>query len=424
MTATDDHLMTTDARLAALRHAVPSDTERSPHAYSIDGVEPAVAFSPAHAQEIAALLRAADEAGLVVVPQGGRTALNLGRPLERHDVALDTHGLARIVEYVPDDLTLTVEAGIHLDALQQTLGEHGQYLPIDPPPDDGVSIGGLLATARSGAWRGHLPAARDLLLGAVVALPSGELAGSGGRVVKNVSGYDLHRLHTGALGAFGVIVQASFKVAPLPTATRTLAVRAQTLAEAGVLALRLWNAGLAVRALSVLAPEAAERAGLDGTPTVLVELAGLDVAVDRSAEIVREAARALSRSAEEPAGAPWERLRRLHGDRAATVVRLGVPATAVAEAVEAVRAAGCRSWGHIASGAVIGHAPHLDAAVVERLRAFAAERGGFVQVEAGSRALRAAADPFGPHEVDLVRLLKVRFDARGTLNRGRWMEGV
>ncbi len=412
--------MTTNTRLDALRHVVPADVERSPSGFGIDAIEPALAFSPDDRLEVAALLRAADEAGVVVVPQGGRTALSLGRPLQRYDVALETRGLARIVEYVPDDLTLTVEAGIHLEALQQTLGEHGQYLPIDPPPDDHVSIGGLLATGRSGAWRGHLPAARDLLLGAVGAMPTGELAKSGGRVVKNVTGYDMHRLHTGALGAFGVIVEASFKIAPLPAATRTLAIRVDTLLEAGALALRLWNAGLAMRALSVLAPEAAERIGMEPSPTVLIELAGLEVSVDRSTQIIREA----STRAEEPAGAPWERLRRLHGDRLAAVVRLGVPSSLVTEAVEAVRAAGCLAWGHIASGAVLGHATNLDATKVSQLRACATERGGFLQLEAGSKALRAVVDPFGPGEVDLVRSLKARFDARGTLNRGRWMEGV
>ncbi len=412
--------MTSPTRLESLRHAVPSDVERSPSGFGIDAVEPALAFSPDDRNEVAALLRAADEAGVVVVPQGGRTALSLGRPLQRYDVALETRGLQRIVEYVPDDLTLTVEAGIHLEALQQTLREHGQYLPIDPPPDDHVSIGGLLATARSGAWRGHLPAARDLLLGAVVASPTGQLESSGGRVVKNVTGYDMHRMHTGALGAFGVIVEASFKVAPLPPVTRTLAARADTIAEAGALAMRLWNASLAARAISILAPETAERIGLEASPTVLIELAGLEVSVDRSTQIIREA----NPRADEPAGTPWERLRRLHGDRVAAVVRFGVPSSDVIGAIEAARGAGCIAWGHIASGAVIGHAPSLDAASVQRLRAHATERGGFLQLESGSRGLRAAVDPFGPGEVDLVRSLKARFDARGTLNRGRWMEGV
>ncbi len=413
--------MTTNVPLPldALRHAVPGDVERSPHAFAIDAVEPALAFSPGDREEVAALLRAANAVGAVVVPQGGRTALNLGRPLRQYDVALETRALARIVAYVPEDLTVTVEAGIRLDALQATLREHGQYLPVDPPPEDHVSVGGMLATARSGSWRGHLPAARDLLLGAVVALPSGDLASSGGRVVKNVTGYDMHRLHTGALGALGVIVEASFKVAPLPPVTRTLVARAATVADAGVLAHRLWNAGLAARALSVLAPETAERVGLLPSPAVLIDLAGLGVAVDRSTGIVREIA-----SADEPTGAPWDRLRLLQGDQLATVVRLGVPPTAVADAVEAVRASGCLAWGHVAAGAVIGYAASLSTTTVEGLRAFATERGGFLQLEAGPRALRESVEPFGPGESELVRSLKNRFDPRGTLNRGRWMEGV
>ena len=414
--------MTADAPrtdFTRLRQALPSDLERSPHGWGIDAVEPTLAFGPNDRAEVATLLRAADEAGAVVVPQGGRTALTLGRPLARYDVALETRGLARIVEYVPDDLTITVEAGIHLDALQQTLAEHGQYLPIDPPPDDHVSIGGLLATARTGAWRGHLPAARDLVLGATVAMPSGELVASGGRVVKNVTGYDMHRMHTGALGALGVIVEASFKVAPLPAATRTLVAHTETIAEAGTLALRLWSMGLSMRALTVLSPEAAERIGLVSAPTVLIELAGIEVSVERSTQLVREA----TPRVEEATDAPWIRLRQLQGDRVATVVRLGVPSTEVAGTVEAVRTA-CTAWGHIAAGAVIGHAPSLDASTVQRLRALATEHGGFLQLEAGSRALRTAVDPFGPSEVDLVRSLKAQFDPRGTLNRGRWMEGV
>src|SRR5690606_30874148 len=188
-----------------------------------------------------------------------------------YDIALDLGGLRRTIEYVPADLTVTVEAGRRLGALQAELAEHGQYLPIDPPPGDDVTVGGLLATARPGAWRGYVPAARDLILGMEVALPSGDRVRSGGRVVKNVTGYDMHRLHTGALGAFGVILEASFKVAPLPEATRTLAASAPTLPVAVAMALRVWDASPALRALSVLSPRAARLAGLPEAPSILLE---------------------------------------------------------------------------------------------------------------------------------------------------------
>ncbi|PKN79314.1 MAG: FAD-binding oxidoreductase, partial [Chloroflexi bacterium HGW-Chloroflexi-9] len=227
----------------------------------------------------------------------------------------------RVAEYVPDDLTVTVEAGLPLGQLQQTLGEHGQYLPVDPPPGDDVTIGGMLATARTGAWRGHMGSPRDHLLGVEVALPSGALARSGGRVVKNVTGYDLHRMHTGALGAFGVIVEASFKIAPRPAATRTLAAPAADLNEAMRVARTAWDASLATRALTLLGSAAAAHLGLPSRPTVLIELAGSEAAVDRSA---REFG-ALSGRTEEPTGEIWKRLRALHGDATVPVARLGVP---------------------------------------------------------------------------------------------------
>jgi glycolate oxidase FAD binding subunit len=414
----------TTAAIQSLRHVLPSDTEREPHDYAIDGVLPLAAFSPDDRRETAELLREAAEADLVVAPQGSRTALALGYPLARYDVALHMGGLHRVVEYVPDDLTITVEAGLTLRRLQEELAEHGQYLPVDPPPDDHVTVGGLLATGRSGAWRGQLPAARDLVLGMTVALPDGSLVKSGGRVVKNVSGYDLHRLHTGALGAFGVIVEASFKVAPLPPLARTLAIRARDLRAAAQLALAVRDAGLATRALSVLGPRAAARVRLPNEPHTLVEFAGGETAVARS---LRDA-RALAGGAlaiEEPGDAPWQRLRALAGDAEATVVRLGVPATAIPEMLEAVRETGCLAWAHVAAGAVLGHAEAgLEAGAVRTLRERAKALGGFLQIEAASPELRRRVDPFDLAERELVRELRAQFDPRDTINRGRWMEGA
>ena len=287
---------------------------------------------------MAALLAAAVSAGLVVVPQGGRSALGLGRPLERYDIALDVSSLDRIVAYEPDDLTITVEAGVTLKRVQALLAEHGQYLSVDPPPDDRVTIGGMLATARPGAWREHVPGVRDLVLGVQVALPDGTLVRSGGRVVKNVSGYDLHRLHTGALGALGVIVEASFKLAPLPTATRSFDVRCPGLAEAEALAFDVRERALSTRALALLAPAAATAAALPAGAHVLVELAGVEAAVERSGDEVCDAAAGRGADAKESSGAEWECLRSLAGSGDGVVLRIGVPASEL----RAVRRSGGR----------------------------------------------------------------------------------
>ncbi len=411
--------MAAPAALERLRHAIPADTERAPQHYVLDGVTPAIAFAPTDGTEAATLLHAADEGGLAVAPLGARTATSLGRPLARYDVALDLRGLDRIIEYVPDDLVITAQAGVTLAALQATLREHGQYLTVDPPPGDEVTLGGMLATARTGAWRGHLPAARDLILGMRVALPSGEVVHSGGRVVKNVTGYDLHRMHTGALGAFGVIVEATFKLAPLPAATRTLLLPAADLEACGVLARRIWDASLAVRAITLLGARAADAVMLAPVPAVLVELAGSTASVERSERDLR----ALAPGAGEAPREAWTRLRRLAAGYGATVLRIGVPPIETDATVEALEGAGLASWAHLAAGSVIARGD-VTAAEVEGLRALATERGGFLQVEVASAELRGAVDPAAAGDRILVEALKAGFDKRGTVNPGRWGAGL
>ena len=387
-------------------------------AYAIDGAEPRLVRRPAEPSEAAAALAEAARRGLAVAPQGGRTALALGRPLARYDMALDLTALDRVTAHEPDDLTVTVEAGKRLGALQAELAEHGQHLPVDAPPDGRVTIGGLLASGRPGEWRGWLPAARDLAIGMTVALPDGSLVRSGGRVVKNVSGYDLHRLHAGALGAFGVIVEASFRLTALPEAARTFAAARASVEDAAALALALRGAALPLRALSVLAPETAARAGLPERPHVLAECAGGKDALDRAAAAIGGLAPA---AAETPPGV-WARLRALAAPEDGALLRLGVPPSAVAETIEAARSllgADAAAWGRLAAGSVLVAAPAIAAEDALALRARAAARGGFLLIEAGPPALRAEADPFGEGERELVLALRARFDPDGAINPGR-----
>jgi glycolate oxidase FAD binding subunit len=432
--------MTAATGLDLVRGALPSDryvdvdvdvdveaNARPFPGYRIGGRLPAIAVRPQTAEEVARILDMARAGGLAVVPVGAHTAMTLGRPLARYDVALDTLGLDRIVEYEPADLTVTVEAGLTLAALQARLREHGQYLSVDPPPGDEVTIGGLLATARSGAWRGHLPAARDLVLGMTVALPDGTLATSGGRVVKNVTGYDLHRMHTGALGALGVIVSASFKVSPLPEATATLAVRCASLAVAERVAFEAWDRRLPLRALSILDARTAAELGLPASPVVLVEPAGVPAAVERTRREVAERAASAGATLDEPPANIWGALRRhagRDGDANHALLRLGVPPTAVLATLEAVAASGIEGWAHLAAGSVLALGKDTDIRAIEALRVHASNVGGFLQVESAPLALDGVIDPFGAGDIELTRALKAQFDPTGVLNPGRWTQDV
>lgn len=407
-----------------LHEALPADGRRAAPDYPVDGASPQIAQQPRTREELAGLLASATEAGLAVVPQGSRTALDLGRPIDRYDVALDMRGLDGIVDYEPADMTVQVEAGMTLRALRAHLAEHGQYLPADPPPGDDVTIGGLLATARPGAWRGHMPAARDLVIGMEVALADGRLVRSGGRVVKNVSGYDLHRLHTGALGTLGVIVEASFKLVPLPPATRSFAVRRPTVRDAARLAIELRDAALPARALSVLAPEAAARLGLPDEAHVLLELAGYESALEAATRGVRDVTERSGGGLDDAPPGAWDLLRDLAGSTDGVVLRLGVPATRIAATIEAARGLRGTAWGHVAAGSVVIHAPAIDVTSVRVLRRNVEAEGGFLVVESGPPALRAVTDPLGASARDLVGALKRQFDPTGTLSPGRWEVGL
>jgi glycolate oxidase FAD binding subunit len=180
------------------------------------GAQPKLVIEPGTETELAEILRLSNEAGLAVIPRGGGTKLGWGNSPARADLILSTARMTEIIEHAWADLTVTVEAGCTLQRLQETLGQHGQRLALDPLWPEKATVGGVLSTNDSGALRLRFGALRDLIIGVTIALPDGTLASSGGKVVKNVAGYDLPKLVTGAFGTLGVITRAVFRLHPLP----------------------------------------------------------------------------------------------------------------------------------------------------------------------------------------------------------------
>ena len=338
---------------------------------------------PATAEELARILHEAETARHVVVPVGGGRAMGMGNPIEG-DVHLHTGRLDRVLEHSQADMVVSVEAGITLEALQIVLGKAGQFLPLDPFNSPGHTIGGLLATGWTGPLRMRYGSPRDFLIGIRVALPDGKLASGGGRVVKNVSGYDMMKLHYGALGSLGVIVAASFKVFPKP-------LRDVTVTTAGG-----WEAVQRAMA-SPLVPSALE---LFSDGRVLARFSGSPAAVDRAVGDLGWDLANASVWAEHSRRAPqrW--------------ARIAVPPQALRDVVEGL----ADWWASPAVGVAHWSAPDAAAALAVRTKAEAAG-GSLVMLSPSDVAAWGAR----PKTLEIMRRLKDAFDPDGILNAGRYL---
>jgi glycolate oxidase FAD binding subunit len=348
---------------------------------------------PASAEELARKLCDAGGEKLSVVPVGGGRASGMGCPLERCDVIMQTTRLDRVIEHQQSDMVVSVEAGITLEALQSHLGKAGQFLPLDPFNSPGHTIGGLLASGWTGPLRLRYGSPRDFLIGIRVALPDGKLASAGGRVVKNVSGYDLMKLHYGALGSLGIIVAASFKVFPR-------ALHDVTLEDGGG-----WDAADRAAAMPV-APSALEVSS-DGR--VLARFFGTRDAVDR---VVSELGwKNVDHSV-------WEE----HSRRApATWARIAAPRRKLRDVVASLPD-GAEWWASPGTG--LAHwAVATDAQSVKGMRARAEAAGGTLVMLAAPDDFMREVGAWGtaPATIDIMKRIKKAFDPDGILNPGRFV---
>src|SRR6202043_2685153 len=200
--------------------------------FAVDGVVPSAVASPASCAEAVEMVRFAKSEKLALIPCGNCTKLGIGMPPARYDSALDMTGLDQIAYYDPGDLTLSVDAGMHLRHLADALAQQQQFVPLAVPFFEGCSVGGTIASNIGSSLRPGYGSARDFLLGAEFVNGAGTLTKSGGRVVKNVTGYDLHKLLIGSLGTLAVITRLNFRTFPLPPAQQTFLASFATAPEA------------------------------------------------------------------------------------------------------------------------------------------------------------------------------------------------
>jgi glycolate oxidase FAD binding subunit len=242
----------------------------------ISASAPAIAaLSPGSTAEVVAIVQAAEAAGVALIPCGGGTEIGAGYPpqSDRPYLLLRSSRLNSITDFQPDDLTVTAEPGVTLAALQQHVASRRLFLALDVPLAEQATLGGIVSAASSGFWRPAYGAPRDLLIGMKAVMTGGIAVKGGGKVVKNVAGYDICKLFTGARGTMGFLTELTFKLRPLPEADRTLAWNAPDLGEAVRLGLELHHAQLASTFLvATNEPE--------GVPRLIVGLQGVSARVD------------------------------------------------------------------------------------------------------------------------------------------------
>jgi glycolate oxidase FAD binding subunit len=368
---------------------------------TIDGIVPARVLRPESIEHLAQIVSSETSS---LVPVGAGTQSTFGNPLRGADCAIDLTGLSRITEYVPADLTIHVEAGVTLEQLQSALIGNKQFLPLDPWNGPKATMGGIAAVNAQGPFRAA-GTIRDWIIGMKVVEVTGRVSKSGGRVVKNVTGYDLHKLYTGSLGTLAIIAEISLKLRARFERTATAVARFKDTAAAAEC--------IASFRKSTLQPVSCEWVGPENE--VWLRFGEHSQAVEwQLKNLPRSGDWGVREGTEETAA--WERLRNRFNSFAGIVVRVvGLP-TQLREMIEAYRPA---EWiAHALNGVVLMRV--ASAEDVPRIR----EKYRLV-VEKAPIEVRRKIPTFGltRPEYELIRKMKDAFDPEGRLNPGRHVDG-
>jgi glycolate oxidase FAD binding subunit len=387
---------------------------------TVDGVAPSVVARPATAEETSTLLRACTEQGLAVVVRGNGSKLTWGRPPERLDVLLDTTRMDQLVEHSRGDLIATAGAGMPLGRLAQTLAEGRHQLVVDDLTGSST-LGGAVATNLAGPRRMWVGSTRDVVIGVRFVRADGTVAKAGGKVVKNVAGYDLSKLLTGSFGTLAVITEVTVRLHPVPPATLWVGLSTTQDRLADVLG------GLVA---NQLVPHAVEvHVGPDEDPTVVALVSGTEAGAAARAEAMAAELGTDAWVAEE-APSWWGRLPVTQDEARPVLLRTTARLSGIPELVRELAAHGATVSGSAGAGVlhaalpVVGDAPGA-ALAVESVRRLSTGLGGSTVVLDADPATKPSLDTWGPvPALDLMRRVKAEFDPDRILAPGRFVGGL
>jgi glycolate oxidase FAD binding subunit len=426
--------VTTSAALADRLRAIVGAAHVREGGAAVDGVLPRWSAAPETIEQAALLLALAYDERLAVVPRGAGSGLELGHPPARVDLVLDTRRLAAVLEYQPEDLTVTVQAGCTAGALAAHLAARRQILPLDPPGWAGRTLGGIAATHPSGPLRHRYGTMRDLLLGVRFAQADGVLTWGGAKVVKSVSGYDVPKLMVGALGTLGLLLELTLRLHPAPDHEATWLASFRTPGHLQNCVAALLDSTVQPNRIELLDARVLAACGLPASTTALaVSIGTVEPAVRAEEALVKALVQRAHGTVETMGASFWRTYDRALAGFDGVTLRIGTVPARLVDTLAAVQGVlpGAAMAGSAGLGALRALITHADAAALqtalERLRGAVADIGGAVIVERAPRALRERLDPWGPvpkPALAAMRAIKTEFDPRGVLNAGRFVGGL
>ncbi|MCY7385818.1 MAG: FAD-binding oxidoreductase [Microcoleus sp. CAN_BIN18] len=377
--------------------------------------------------ELAAVIAWARQNRCAVLPCGSGSKLDWGGLVKGVNIAVSTARLNKLVEHAVGDLTVTAEAGMMFADLQEILGKAGQFLPIDPAYSQQATLGGIIATADSGSLRHRYRGVRDLLLGITFVRSDGKIAKAGGRVVKNVAGYDLMKLFTGAYGTLGIISQVTFRVYPLPESSGTVILTGETnaLAEATQI---LLSSALTPTAVDLLSPQLVEKLSLGKGSGLVVRFQSIAESVKQQSGRLLEVAEKLglqgTNCGENDEHQLWERLPETVWDsstNSAIICKIGIRPSAAVKAINELPVQDALI--HAGSGLGVLRFEAATADTLLQVRRGCEAKGGFLTVLVAPADIKQELDVWGytGSAIDVMRRIKQQFDPENILNCDRFL---
>jgi glycolate oxidase FAD binding subunit len=398
--------------------------------HRVDGMTPGLVCMPQNSEQVGAAVKICAEAQASLIPWGGGTAMAFGNAPRQADVVMKTNALDRVIEHDHANLTATVQCGITLAALQATLLTKTQFAPFDPPCPERSTLGGIVAANLNGPRRGSYGSVRDLIIGMKIVLGSGETIKAGGKVVKNVAGYDMCKLFAGSLGTLGVITELTLRVAPVAE-SRATAIASGTLEQSDRASQALAAAKLLPSATMLSRPAAGSgwkvASQFEGfTRTVARQLRDYE-------RIGRQIGMTVHTLDGESDRSEWRVLQDFPAQPERLIYRVTVPRGAVIETIDRIEAMGLGSKNYsmvadLAVGTIwIAAQWHPDMAKdFAQLTALAQTRRGHAVIFRASSDVKSSVDVWGPAppSFPLMAKLKQQFDPNAILNPGRFIGGL